>query len=172
MKLRRILPTGIIILSFLIPVHQNACGQDYGTGAITSLSGPRLGLTIVGGKMAEKLKEDYDATPVITQFGWQFEWRFFAVEDGATGVVEIIPLLGGMEQNLFLPSLSGLIGLRSPEGLELGLGPNVSVSGASIVFAGGFTKRAGQLNIPINFAVVPSPNGTRFSFLVGFNMAR
>jgi len=41
------------------------------------LTGPRLGVSIVGGSMANKLRKDYGANSIITQFGWQFEWRFF-----------------------------------------------------------------------------------------------
>jgi hypothetical protein len=32
------------------------------------------------------------------------------------------------------------------------------------------TLRSGVLNVPVNFAVVPSKAGTRVSFLTGFNM--
>ena len=49
-----------------------------------SLFGPRIGFTIIGGETADKLRDDYDAVPFITQFGWQFEWRFFSVDDGPT----------------------------------------------------------------------------------------
>jgi len=41
------------------------------------LTGPRLGVSIIGGSMANKLRKDYGANSIITQFGWQFEWRFF-----------------------------------------------------------------------------------------------
>jgi len=129
-----------------------------------------LGFTVIGGETADKLKDDYDAIPIVTQFGWQFEWRFFSLEDGPSGVVEIVPLVGGIEQNLFLPSLSALIGLRSKEGLEFGVGPNVSITGFAIALAGGVTFKTGQINWPINIAYVPSTKGARLTFLVGFNM--
>jgi hypothetical protein len=124
-----------------------------------SLSGPRLGMTIIGGEMANKLKEDYDAVPFITQFGWQFEWRFFSVADGPTGVVECVPLIGGVEQGLFLPSLTVPIGMRLQNGIEFGVGPNVSVAGFAIVIAAGVS-------------LLPSKKGTRLSFLIGFNVRR
>jgi hypothetical protein len=153
----------LLILTFVI--HSYVLSQ----APISSLSGPRLGATFITGAMADKLKDKYDVFPVISQFGWQFEWRFFSIEDGLTGVVEFVPLVGGVEQGMFLPSISGLIGLRSPGGFEMGVGPNVSLSGVGIVLATGLTVQKGQINWPLNFAIAPSNNGVRFTFIVGFN---
>jgi hypothetical protein len=41
-----------------------------------------------------------------------------------------------------------------------------------IAIAAGVTARVGNLNVPFNVAVVPSANGPRFSFLLGFNAKR
>lgn len=138
---------------------------------ITTLRGPRLGVTILSGEIIDQIKKEFNMSlsPVISQFGWQFEKRFFSIEDGPSGVVEIVPLIGGVEQGKFLPSISGLIGMRSSKGIEFGVGPNLSLSGAAIVFAAGITIQRGKLNWPINFAITPSPNGTKFSLLFGFN---
>ena len=38
-----------------------------------------------------------------------------------------------------------------------------------MVFAAGVTYQTGDLNIPINIAVVPSKHGSRISMLLGFN---
>ena len=144
--------------------YQPGGGYDY-----MKLSGPRLGITIITGEGAQILKDDFDASPIVTQFGWQFETRFFTLEDGTTGLVEGVVLVGGFEQGLFLPSVSGLIGLRSGKGAEFGIGPNLSITGAALVFAAGFTMSSEGINFPINFAVLPSPKGVRFTILVGFN---
>ncbi|MEF8845219.1 MAG: hypothetical protein V5A59_07060 [Bacteroidales bacterium] len=146
-------------------MSQESSRSDY----VEQLSGPRIGVTYVRGEAAEKLREDFDAVPIVSQFGWQLEWRFFSMEDGPDGVVEFVPLVGGVEQNLFLPSLNFLIGLRSPKGTEAGIGPNLSPTGASLVLAVGFTAQAGKLNIPFNLAFVPSQKGARFTLLIGFN---
>ena len=158
----------LFCLVFTYAVEENINGQN----GVTNLSGPRLGVTLITGKSATTLEEDFDAIPIISQFGWQFEWRFYSIEGASTGIVEFVPLIGGVEQGLFLPSLSGLIGIRGPKGTEFGIGPNISITGAAIVAAVGVTKQAGQLNIPFNFAVVASKEGYRFSFLIGFNVAR
>lgn len=156
----------ICTLNFLVAI------SGFSQRSVTSLGGPRLGATLITGKMKEKLQDDYGVFPLITQFGWQFEWQFFSVDDGPSGVVECIPLIGGVEQGKFLPSLSALVGLRSPKGFEFGVGPNVSVSGFGIVLAAGVTFQKGNLNWPVNFAVAPSSSGVKFSILIGFNAAK
>jgi len=134
------------------------------------LNGPRIGLTLIAeGELSRKLENEFDASRLITQFGWQFETQIFMSEHGTAGLFELIPLIGGLEQGLFLPSLSGIIGLRSKSGFELGVGPNLSLAGAGLVFATGATIKSGNMNYPLNFAFVPSKEGARYSFMIGFN---
>ena len=80
--------------------------------------------------------------------------------------------MGGLEQDLVLPSLTWLVGLRTSGGTEFGIGPNVTPAGVALALAFGVTFRAGVMNVPMNIAVVPSKAGTRVSFLTGFNMRR
>ena len=134
-----------------------------------SLSGPRFGVTYLGGAIVDSLAaRDVDISPLITQFGWQFERLIFTGENGLSAVTEWVLLVGGLEQGTFLPSVSWLVGVRGARGAEFGVGPNVSVAGTALAIAGGFTTRAGALNLPVNVAVVPSKIGTRLSVLVGF----
>lgn len=134
------------------------------------LSGPRLGFTyITPGEAADVLKDELGMSPFFTQFGWQFETQYFALDNGTAGLVEFVGLIGGLEQNKFLPSGSLLIGIRNPSGGEFAFGPNISLAGASFVIAAGHTFKNGNLNFPVNFAVVPSSKGIRFSLLFGFN---
>lgn len=134
------------------------------------LSGPRVGFTYIApGSTADSLKSIFSATPFITQFGWQFEKQYFALDNGTAGLVEFVGLIGGLEQGLFLPSANMLVGVRSSSGAEFAFGPNISISGAAFVLAVGHTYKSGNLNFPINFAVVPSSKGVRFSLLFGFN---
>jgi hypothetical protein len=138
------------------------------------LSGPRFGLTLLSDGIVEKLAERQlpVARPYVTQFGWQFERQFFTKDSGVTMVTEWVALLGGLEQSMALPSLSWLVGLRTREGAEFGIGPNVTPAGVSLVLAAGVTMRTGTFNVPVNVAVVPSRVGTRVSVLTGFNMRR
>lgn len=138
------------------------------------LSGPRLGMTFLDTGVRAKLLEEraIDLGPVISQFGWQKERRFLSSPTGFTGVSEFVLLLGGMDQGVLLPSVNWLIGARTAEGLEFAAGPNVTPAGLALAAAAGVTLRTGNLNIPLNVAVVPSKSGLRFSMLVGFNSRR
>jgi hypothetical protein len=62
-----------------------------------------------------------------------------------------------------------MVGMRTQNGTEFGVGPNLTPAGWSLAFAGGTTLRAGFLNVPLNVAVVPAKNGMRVSFLTGFS---
>ena len=133
------------------------------------LSGPRVGISLITGTDADKLKKDLDAGPVISQFGWQVETQFLSTKEGIAGLSEWLFLVGGVEQATFLPSLSWLVGLRTAGGTEFGVGPNLSVSGSALVLAAGVTEQTWSLNFPINLAVVIAKGGPRFALLVGFN---
>jgi hypothetical protein len=136
-----------------------------------SLSGPRFGFTSLSDGVVAKLHErQIDVKPAITQFGWQFEKEFYSKEGGLAAVNEWVVLVGGMEQGVVLPSVSWLVGLRTSNGAEFGIGPNVTPAGVAMAFAAGVTFRSGVLNVPVNFAVVPSKAGMRVSMLTGFNM--
>jgi hypothetical protein len=134
-----------------------------------SLAGPRFGFTILSDQTVDRLR-DYDirVSSSISQFGWQFERQFFTKADGPTVLSEWVPLIGGLDQGVAIPSLSWLVGIRTREGAEFGIGPNVSPGGVGLVLSAGVTFRAGVLNVPMNFAVVPSRYGTRVSMLTGF----
>ena len=131
------------------------------TDFIQNLSGPRVGLTIISnGGLKDGIEDIFGvSTNFITQFGYQFEKQIMGDENVA-GLVEGILLIGGLEQGLFLPSLSGMFGARFASGAEFAIGPNISASGAALVIGFGKTIKAGNLNIPINFAWVPSVNRT------------
>ena len=137
------------------------------------LDGPRLGFTVLTGGVLAKARERLpDLNPFLTQFGWQFETRLFRLPNGVSVVGEIVPLLGGLEQGKFLPSVSGLLGIRGPKGFEFGLGPNLTPLGANIVLAVGTSFRSNGINFPVNLAVVPGNGGARVSFVFGFNLRK
>ena len=149
-------------------------GQAQQPADTISLSGPRAGVTFLSPGVRNQISEDFseDLGPVISQFGWQFEKRFMSSETGATAVTEWVLLFGGADQGVFVPSLTWLLGLRTMSGIEFAAGPNLSPAGMAVAIAAGVTLRAGNLNVPLNIAVVPSESGARVSFLVGFNSKR
>jgi len=138
-----------------------------------NLSGPRFGLTALSTGVVDELhKRSIDVGSNISQFGWQFERQFYSRGSGVAAVNEWVVLLGGLDQGVALPSLSWMVGLRTRDGAEFGIGPNITPAGVALAVAGGVTFRAGTLNVPMNVAVVPSKVGTRISVLTGFNMRR
>lgn len=132
-----------------------------------NFNGPRVGITHIGpGTTSDYLAQD-GKNPYLTQFGWQFEGRLWTTSDGTTGLIEFVPLIGGVEQGLFIPSASFLLGLRSGKNssLEFAIGPNFSlkadhngvVKGAmGVVFAVGTSFRKDNVWFPISLVFVPS----------------
>ena len=138
-----------------------------------SLAGPRYGFTFLDDGIVAKLKsEDIEVKNGISQFGWQFERQFYSKEGGPSVLNEWVLLLGGLDQGVALPSLNWLVGLRTRDGAEFGVGPNITPVGVALALAAGVTFRAGVLNIPMTFAVVPSKDGVRVSLLSGFTLRK
>lgn len=137
------------------------------------LAGPRFGLTLLSDGVVEDLGERNIAVrPYMTQFGWQFERQFFTRDTGTTMVTEWVAMLGGLEQDKAVPSVSWLVGMRTQDGIEFGIGPNITPAGSALVFAVGMTVRTGVVNVPFNIAVVPSRAGTRVTLVTGFSLRR
>ncbi|WP_019948282.1 hypothetical protein [Hymenobacter aerophilus] len=147
-------------------------GDDPLPEPTVSLSGPRIGFTVLTGGVVDKAREEFGLNPFLTQFGWQFETRIFRLSSGTSGLFELVPLIGGLEQGKFIPSLNALIGIRGPRGFEFGLGPNLTPASAGIALAVGTSFKVEDVNFPVNLAVVPGNGGVRFSLLVGFNHRR
>ncbi len=78
------------------------------------------------------------------------------------------------------PSFRGLtltFGMRLANGFEFGLGPNVLIGGDNGVATGlaiamGETFDFGGVSIPVNLAVVTSPEGGRLAFIFGYAIER
>jgi hypothetical protein len=160
-----------------------------------SLSGPRLGATYVLTPGPRELEQDYGLEPVLSQFGWQFEHRFFEQPGGYCGLNEFVVLLGGLDQASLVPTASWVLGVRSYGGFEVGAGPVLSVaemvkgidegtfgvghtasgeerafSGVGFAAAAGVTLRSGNVNFPLNLVMVRSMDNYRVSLLAGFTL--
>ena len=136
-----------------------------------NLSGPRFGVTMLSEGVVDKLHErEINVGSAVSQFGWQFERQFYGKDSGVTVLNEWVALLGGLDQGTAIPSFSWLVGIRTREGAEFGLGPNVTPAGVALAISAGVTFRSSTFNIPVNFAVVPSQAGTRVSVLTGFTL--
>jgi hypothetical protein len=139
-----------------------------------SRSGPRVGITWLAPAIQDTISSRLDTPigPVITQFGWQYERQFASLESGPVALNEWILLVGGLDQGVFIPSFTWIVGIRTQSQLEIGVGPNATPAGVALAFSVGKTFRAGALNVPVNLAVVPSRFGQRISMLTGFNLYR
>jgi hypothetical protein len=138
------------------------------------LAGPRFGITALSDGVIKDIaaRRGINVPPMMSQFGWQAEHAFFRKNSGVAAVTELVVLLGGLEHDLKIPSVTWLVGMRNASGAEFGVGPNFSPAGSALAIAAGVTFRHGYLNVPVNVAIVPSKNGTRVSMLTGFNMRR
>jgi TolB-like protein len=97
-----------------------------------NLSGPRMGYTFFTGTAANILnaptnRGGFNVNPQFFQMGYQFEKQYLS-EGKWQALVEIIPLISGVDQGLFIPSLTVMNGIRSNvNGLEFAIGPSINV---------------------------------------------
>ncbi len=97
-----------------------------------NLSGPRMGYTFFSGTAASILKSatnegGFNVNPYMFQMGYQFEKQYLS-EGKWQALVEILPMISGVDQGLFIPSLTVLNGIRSNKnGLEFAIGPSINV---------------------------------------------
>ena len=157
--MKRLLLTLLVLIAFQSSAQiqyssTNAANYD---SQVQRNSGPRFGLTyITNGKLTDDIEEEFGVTSnLISQFGFQFEKQIMGDENIA-GIIEGILFIGGVDQGLFLPSVSGMFGVRNKAAWELAVGPNLSVNGAAMVVGFGKSFNFGNINIPVNIAWVPS----------------
>ena len=93
---------------------------------------------------------------------------------GNQALMEWVFLVGGVEQDELNLSLAWLTGYRLENGVELGVGPNVSYNKdsedttTSMVVAAGATMPFGDLYVPLNVAVAFAKGGPRSTTLLGW----
>lgn len=137
------------------------------------LAGPRFGFTTFTGEVADQ-RRLIGKEPIMSQFGWQFETQIVSTRTGNQALMEWVVLVGGVEQDELNLSLGWLAGYRLPNGLEFGVGPNVSVRKeggdptTSMLIAGGATLPFGELYVPLNLAVAFAKGGPRITTLIGW----
>lgn len=138
------------------------------------LSGPRFGFTTFTGDVAT-FRQAQGKQPIMSQFGWQFETQIVSTRSGNQALMEWVVLVGGVEQDELNLSLGWLAGYRLPNGVELGVGPNVSVRKeavddptTSMLIALGATLPFGELYVPANVAVAFAEGGPRITTLLGW----
>lgn len=147
--------------------------SDFAKKRLKKFEGPRIGFTYIHEGIIRDYLESINKDPNrIMQFGYQFETRLFTADDGTSALLEFIPMIGGIDQGLFLPSISILTGLRNATdakiSIEFALGPNFSISrdykkdlapSVGLVIGFGTNIKKSNINFPINVVFVPSVGG-------------
>ena len=95
--------------------------------------GPRMGATFATGYLSDVLTRPeseggYNGNPYMFQFGYQFEKQYLN-EGNFQALFEFIPMITGLDQGQFIPSVTLLNGLRNnTNGWEFAFGPTFSLS--------------------------------------------
>ncbi len=98
-----------------------------------NLQGPRFGYTFIFGRQATRLGDKkntggYEAYPAMFQFGYQFEKQYLN-EGNYQALFEFIPMVTGVDQQMFIPSLTILNGFRNNKsGWEIAIGPSIGIA--------------------------------------------
>lgn len=99
-------------------------------------AGPRIGVGYTFGTLNEFMTRSESQgglgiQPVVTNIGYQFELQYVGTEN-FSGLFEFVPMLTGLEQGQFLPSMLFLNGYRfGKAGWEVAFGPNFGLTKTS-----------------------------------------
>jgi hypothetical protein len=174
-----LVPTSLfLIIVFLAGAAGAETAIDSNVVNKRNLGGPRFGMTYVPGnsQLTEEL-EFHDMGRVISQFGWHFEHQVMPRGGGPQFVIEFVPMLAGVEYGKVIPSFTLAMGLRTPGGLEFGMGPNLMFSKTvdnaveartSLILVVGKSFNYGGVSIPVNLAYSTAPEGNRVSVIFGY----
>lgn len=161
----------ILILAWTTPSEAQRAGGLRSEGPVAQhLSGPRFGLTFFTGDVAT-LRRRAGLSPRMMQFGWQLEKQLVSVS-GHRALIEVVLLVGGLEDGDINITRALLAGYRLPGGFELGAGPAVGMSSehltTSMVAVAGATVPFGDVYVPLNVAVAMAQGGPRVTALAGW----
>jgi hypothetical protein len=77
---------------------------------------------------APKNQGGFDGYPAMFQFGYQFEKQYLT-QGNLQALFEFLPMISGLDQGLFIPSMTIMHGLRSNKsGLEFAFGPTIRLT--------------------------------------------
>ncbi len=172
---------GLVLISGIIPALAKEIEVPV-TFDRRNLSGPRFGMTYVGGngELFQELDRQ-DIGRVVSQFGWHFERQIIPDGGGPQFVVQFVPMIAAVEYGKFVPGATLAMGIRMPRGWEFGMGPNIvatknefdnAKARTSLVVAMGKSLNYGGVSIPINLAVSTAPEGNRYSLIFGYAIGK
>ncbi len=138
-------------------------------------SGPRYGAIWLSPPITDSIKAhngNQKVSGTTSLFGWDFQRELMSNPSGMSPVMNVILGVAGLDQGLVLPSATWLVGMRTRDDLEFGIGPNLSLLGPALAIGAGVTLHSGKLNIPFDVAYVASKIGPRYSVTTGFNVMK
>ncbi len=136
---------------------------------VHKLSGPRIGLGTSLGTAGDARLAEFNVSAPYVQFGWVTEQRAFPHRTGGLAFVfQETWLIGAADQGKLLPSVSGTMGIRSAGGVDVGIGPELSVHGMSIGAMVGYAFQAGDVVIPVSATLGGLDRQPHLTVLVGF----
>ncbi|UCC80437.1 MAG: hypothetical protein JSW64_03485 [Candidatus Zixiibacteriota bacterium] len=188
MKRKIFLTSALIVIMMIGLMPDRAASQSLRPDETVSfakrnLGGPRLGISIVtgNGDLWQRL-EDEKMGRSVSQFGWHFEYQVIPEGGGPQFVVQLVPLIAGVEYGKLIPSGTLAMGVRFPSGIEFGLGPNILLIGkndmgkspakTALVLGVGKSFNYGGVSIPLNLVYATNPDGNRISVIFGYAIAK
>lgn len=176
MKKLLLFPSMVLVLTINIFAQSDSIHKT--TFVERNLGGPRLGLTYIAdnGELTQSFKGK-NLGRLISQFGWLFEYQVIPKSEAPTFLVQFSAMVSGVEQGVFYPNIALVMGLRTFDGYELGLGPNIMlgsgmISHSALMVGIGKNFMYGDVNIPVNLSISTSPKGTRVNFTFGYAIAK
>lgn len=165
---------GNLIMISMIIIMQNTelftqtQAPELVTFAERNMAGPRLGVTYRLGKLTSD-----ELGHIISQFGWHFEHLVIPDGGGPSFVVQFTPMLAGVEHAMLIPTATLALGVRMPNGIEFGMGPNIlmeekKIINTALVVAIGKSFNYGGVSIPIDIAWTTNPDYNRVSLIIGY----
>ena len=108
----------------------------------------------------------------VSQFGWHFEAQVIPEGGGPQFVLQVVPLIAGVEYGKLRVSTVFGLGIRLPGGFEFGMGPEFFAADnqltTALVMVVGNSFNYGDVTIPINVAITKRPSGTTITFMFGY----
>ncbi len=148
-----------------------ATPDDEAPVSAVDFGGPRVGVAYLTGAVADSYVNSLNASsPAMALFGWQMEWDWRPVRNSDAFVMEFIPMVGGLDQGLCIPSASYLVGMRDGRMWEFGAGPSWAPGGLAYTVALGHTFVAGGIRVPLDVSYRFSKGGGNLGLTLGFNI--
>ncbi len=158
-----------LVVGGLVLIAAPLRAQDSMITEVHNLAGPRVGFGMSVSGAANDRLSSHDISSPYSQFGWTLEQLAFGGRpDRINFVVQETVVVGALDQGKFLPAGWATMGLRTPDGWEAGLGPELAVHGFAVSGSVGRSIHYGNVTIPITFMISSLTREPHVNFLLGF----